>query len=305
MTARLANGSRAAAERLERSALLAPSILLLLAVVAVPMFRVLWLSLHEVQIGGAQVGDWVGLNHFVRLWSDSRWHQALGNTMVFTGLSVALEMIFGVGAAVLLQQQFRGRRFARALAIAPWVLPTSVMALAWAWIFNDAFGVANDVLTRLHLMDTPFAWLADARGSMAALVVADVWKTTPFVMLIALAGLQSISHEVLDAARLDGLRGFAQFRRVILPLLLPSLRVALIFRAIQAYGAFDLVYVMTGGGPAGATETVSLYSYRNYFRYLDFGYGSAVAIQATALGAGAAALLLFWPTWRRSRRLVR
>ena len=121
--------------------------------------------------------------------------------------------------------------------------------------------------------------------AMAAMVVADVWKTTPFVMLIVLAGLQGIPETVLEAARVDGLSSSQRLRRVVLPLLAPSLLVAVAFRTVQAYGAFDLPYVMTGGGPGGATETVSLYAYRNYFRYLDFGYGSAVVVQAVVLAA--------------------
>jgi multiple sugar transport system permease protein len=159
------------------------------------------------------------------------------------------------------------------------------MALAWAWIFNDTFGVANDVLLRLHLLSRPVAWLGEPRLAMAALVAADVWKTTPFVALVLLAGLQSIPEDVLEAARTDGASAGRRFTRVTLPLLAPSLVVAVLFRAVQAWGAFDLVYVMTGGGPGGATETVSLYAYQNYFRYLDSGYGWTIALHSMLLAA--------------------
>jgi multiple sugar transport system permease protein len=159
------------------------------------------------------------------------------------------------------------------------------MARGWAWIFNDSFGVLNDLLGRLGLVSRPVAWLGGPATAMMALVVADVWKTTPFVMLIVLAGLQGIPEQVLEAARVDGLSARQRLRRVVLPLLAPSLLVALAFRTVQAYGAFDLPYVMTGGGPGGATETVSLYAYQNYFRYLEFGYGSAVAVQGALLVA--------------------
>jgi multiple sugar transport system permease protein len=163
------------------------------------------------------------------------------------------------------------------------------MALAWVWIFNDSFGVANDLLVRLGLIGRPVAWLGQPGTAMASLVLADVWKTTPFVALIVLAGLQGIPEEIHEAARLDGLGAWARLRRIVLPLLLPSILAAALFRAVQAYGAFDIVYVMTGGGPGGATETVSLYAFQNYFRYLDFGYGSAIATQATIFAA-----LLSW-----------
>jgi multiple sugar transport system permease protein len=170
------------------------------------------------------------------------------------------------------------------------------MALAWAWIFNDSFGVANDLLARLGLIGRPVAWLGEPRTAMAAMIVADVWKTTPFVALIVLAGLQGIPEEILEAARVDGLGAWARLRKIVLPLLVPSILVAAAFRAVQAYGAFDIVYVMTGGGPGGATETVSLYAFQNYFRYLDFGYGSAIATQTTIFAA-----LLAWIVIRLAR----
>jgi multiple sugar transport system permease protein len=174
------------------------------------------------------------------------------------------------------------------VVLLPWALPTAVMALSWAWIFNDSFGVANDLLRRAGLTESPLAWLGRPGLAMAALVVAEVWKTTPFVALIVLAGLQGIPEELLEAARVDGLSAWQRLRHVVLPLLLPSLLVAVLFRGVQAYGAFDIVYVMTGGGPGGSTETVSLYAFQSYFRYLDFGYGSAIATQGALLAVAAA-----------------
>ena len=252
-------------ETRERALLLAPAALLLGAVVALPIARVIQLALPGVE--PAQ-----------RLAQDGRWWGALGNTLFFAGTSVILEVILGILFALALHRAIPGRGTLRALVILPWALPTAVMALAWAWIFNDAFGVANDVLMRVHLIDAPVAWLAHPGTAMATLIIADVWKTTPFVALIALAGLVAIPDELNEAARVDGLSPAQIFRRITLPLLAPALVVAAVFRLVQAFGAFDLVYVMTGGGPGGSTETVSLYSYQNYFRYLDFGYGSTIAV---------------------------
>jgi multiple sugar transport system permease protein len=266
-----------------RGFLLLPALALLAAVVALPILRVIQLSLFRVDLQGGMVLRWAGLDQFVRLWQDGRWWTALRNTAVFTGGSVALEMALGVAFALLLHRRFRGRGAVRALVMLPWALPTAVMGLAWAWIFNDSFGVLNDLLGRAGLIHGPVAWLGRPATAMLAMVVADVWKTTPFVMLIVLAGLQGIPEHVLEAARVDGLSPWHQLRRVVLPLLTPSLLVALAFRTVQAYGAFDLPYVMTGGGPGGATETVSLYAYQNYFRYLEFGYGSAVVVQGAVL----------------------
>ena len=270
----------------ERLSLFLPAAGLFALAVLAPVLRVIGLSASYVYLADGIETRWAGLGQFLRLWQDGRFLTALRNTLVFTASSVLLEMVLGVAFALVLHRTFRGRGVVRSLVILPWALPTAVMALAWAWIFNDSFGAANDLLLRAGLIRQPVAWLGGPASAMASLVVADVWKTTPFVTLITLAGLQTIPVEVLEAARVDGLSALRRFRRIVLPLLAPSLLVALAFRAIQAYGAFDLVYVMTGGGPGGSTETISLYAYANYFRYLDFGYGSAIAVQgALLLGA--------------------
>jgi multiple sugar transport system permease protein len=280
----------------ERVAFLLPAALLLAAVVAVPILRVVSLSFVRVELDGRAVTSWTGLSAYGRLWVDSRWWAALRNTAVFTGASTLLDTVLGVAIALVLHRRFRGRGALRAAVLIPWALPTSVMALAWAWIFNDSFGVANDLLARLGLFGRPGAWLGEPRTAKAAMIVAEVWKTTPFVALIVLAGLQGIPEEILEAARVDGLGASARLRKIVLPLLVPSILVAAAFRAVQAFGAFDIVYVLTGGGPGGATETVSLYAFQNYFRYLDFGYGSAIATQTTIFAA-----LLAWIVIRLAR----
>jgi multiple sugar transport system permease protein len=276
---------------------LLPAALLLALVVALPILRVIALSVTRSELDDGFHIEPAGLEPYLRLWQDGRWWTALGNTAAFTFWSVTGEMVLGVAFALLLHRAFRGRGPVRALVMLPWALPTAVMALAWSWIFNDSFGVANDLLRRLGLVDQPIAWLGQGGTAMLAMVVADVWKTTPFVTLIVLAGLQSIPHEVMEAARVDGLGAWRRFTRITLPLLTPSLIVALAFRMVQAYGIFDLVHVMTGGGPGGATETVSLYAYQNYFRYLDFGYGSAIAVQGVLI-----AILLVLAVLRFARR---
>lgn len=284
-------------ERLARSLPALPAILLVAVVVGLPVLRVVELSFLRVDLAPGLPESFAGLGQYRRLWLDGRWWTALGNTAVFASASVLLETVLGVAFALLLNQRRRGRGLLRAVVMLPWALPTAVMALAWGWIFNDSFGVANDLLRRAGLVAGPVAWLGEPGTAMAAMVTAEVWKTTPFVALIVLAGLQGIPEEVLEAARVDGLSAWQRFRFVVFPLLLPSLAVAVAFRAVQAYGAFDIVYVMTGGGPGGSTETVSLYAFQSYFRYLDFGYGSAIATQAVVLAAA-----LAWILTRLARR---
>jgi multiple sugar transport system permease protein len=171
------------------------------------------------------------------------------------------------------------------------MLPTAVIAVLWTWVFNDQFGVLNALLTRIGLLDSPIAWLARPDTAMGAIIVADVWKTVPFVFVILVAGLQNIPRELYEAMEVDGGGAWAKFRHVTWPHLLPFVFVAMIFRVVQAFAVFDLVWVMTGGGPGGATETVSVYTYQTYMRYLDFGYGSALAVATVAVLAVFAAFL--------------
>jgi len=276
----------------ERALLLVPVLLLLSLVVAVPALRVLLLGFTRTDLADGVVSSWAGLATHARTFGDGRFLGALRNTALFTGLSVLVEVVLGTALALLLDRSFRGRGALRAVVLVPWALPTSVMALAWAWIFHDTFGMANDLLSRLGLLGEPVAWLAQPGTAMAALVVADAWKTTPFVALILLAGLQGIPADVLEAARVDGAGALQRFRRITLPLLVPSLVVATLFRAIQAWGAFDVVYVMTGGGPGGSTETLSLYAFQSWFRYLDFGYGAAIAVQGMLVAILLAAVVV-------------
>jgi len=276
----------------ERALLLVPGLCLVIAVVGLPVLRVLALSFTRVDLDGGVSTHWAGFGSYARLWQDGRWWIALRNTALFVTMSVALESGLGIAFALALHRT-RARKALRAIVLVPWALPTAVMSLAWAWIFNDSFGVLNDLLRRLGLLAAPIAWLGEPRTAMFAMVLADAWKTTPFVALVVLAGLQGIPEELIDAARVDGLTAGQRLRHVVLPLLAPSILVAVVFRVIQACGAFDVVYVMTGGGPGGSTETVSLYAFQNYFRYLDFSYASAIAIQGM-LFAAATAVAIVW-----------
>ncbi len=258
--------------------LVTPALVLLALVFVYPIVRAFWLSLFTQNLGTELQPVFAGLGNFGRMVGDGRFWQSFGNTTLFTVVSVAVEMVLGMGVALVLHQSFRGRGVVRAIALLPWALPTAVMALAWTWIFNDQYGVLNDLLTRLGLIQQPINWLGEPILAMAALIAADVWKTTPFISIILLAGLQSIPQDLYEAHGIDGATPWQSFRQITLPLLMPQLLIALLFRLAQAFGIFDLVQVMTGGGPAGATETVSLYIYSTIMRYLDFGYGAALVV---------------------------
>ncbi|MCS6814756.1 MAG: sugar ABC transporter permease [Cyanobacteria bacterium] len=258
--------------------LVLPALIILALVFVYPIARAAWLSLFTQNLGTELQPVFAGLGNFKRMVGDGRFWQSFSNTIIFTIVSVSIEMVLGLGIALVLNQSFRGRGVVRAIALLPWALPTAVMALAWTWIFNDQYGVLNDLLRRAGLITQAVNWLGEPTLAMAAIISADIWKTTPFISIILLAGLQSIPHDLYEAHRIDGATPWQSFRHITLPLLMPQILIALLFRLAQAFGIFDLVQVMTGGGPAGSTETVSVYIYSTIMRYLDFGYGAALVV---------------------------
>jgi len=274
--------------------LLLPALLLLLFVFAYPIARAFWLSLFTQNLGTKLQPVFSGLDNYVRMAGDGRFWQSFWTTTVFTTASVLLELLLGMGIALVLNQRFLGRSLVRTSAIIPWALPTALIGLAWAWIFNDQFGVVNDLLLRLGLIKNGINWLGEPTLAMIAVIFADVWKTTPFISILLLAGLQSISPDLYEAHAIDGATPWQSFRQITLPLLLPQILIALLFRFAQAFGIFDLIAVMTGGGPGGATEVVSLYIYATVMRYLDFGYGAALVVVTFLLLVAAVAIASFF-----------
>jgi multiple sugar transport system permease protein len=273
--------------------LLLPALFMLALVFAYPILRAFWLSLFTQNLGTQLKLVFSGLDNYGRMVGDGRFWQSLWNTSIFTLASVFLELILGMAVALVLNQSFRGRGIVRTISLLPWALPTALMGLAWAWIFNDQYGIVNDILLRLGILQTGVSWLGDPTLAMMAVILADVWKTTPFIALLLLAGLQSISSDLYEAHAIDGASAWQSFWKITIPLLLPQIVIALLFRFAQAFGIFDLVQVMTGGGPAGATEMVSIYIYGTVMRYLDFGYGAALVVVTFLLLVAAVAIAAY------------
>ncbi len=256
--------------------LLLPSLIFLIAVFAFPLIRYVWLSFHadSVMTGLLAIPN-QGAN-WQRFIHDSRYWQDLFQTLRFAFVSVTAEVVLGLIIALILNQPLRKRALIRSSSLIPWALPTTVMALGWRWIFNTPYGPIDRLIQ--SGLGRPLNALGEPSIAWITTVYADIWKTTPFVALILLAGLQTIPSDLYEAAKLEGAGPWICLRRITVPLLIPYLGLALMFRLAQAFGVFDLVQVMTGGGPASSTESIALYAYWNALRFLDFGYSATIMI---------------------------
>ena len=255
-----------------------PAAVLIGGVLLYPALRAAFLSVTHHNLSTGFTTRFAGLDNFLRLFADSRLQSSLVVTTLFVAISVAVEFVLGLALALAASRLARGQSVVRTLLLVPWTLPTAVVGVLWAWILNDQFGILNHLLVQAGVLGGPVAWLAQPSTALGSMIVADVWKTVPFVFLIFLAGLQAIPGELYEAVAMDGGGRLAAFRYVTWPHLVPFVFIALIFRIIQAFAVFDLVYVLTGGGPGGATETLSVYAYQTTMRYLDFSYGSTIAM---------------------------
>ena len=253
-----------------------PALMLIALVFGWPMARYAWLSFHADSVLTGLVPIPNGGANWMRLLSDARFWQDSFQTGRFALMSVSLELLLALAIALLLDQRWRGRGAVRALTLLPWALPTTMMALGWRWIFNTPYGPLEQLAGAVGI--PPLNLLADPRFAWIATVAADVWKTTPFITLILLAGLQTIPADLYEAFRLEGGQAWQSLRSITLPLLTPYILLSLLFRLAQAFGVFDLIQVLTGGGPASSTESLALYAYLNAMRFLDFGYSATVML---------------------------
>ena len=273
--------------------MLLPMVLIVLAVTAYPFANTIWLSFHERPLVGLHaVARWVGLQNYADALDDPDFGAALRRTLYFTIVSVAAEVLLGVLVALLLNQPFRGRAAARALLVLPLAMPTIVSSMMWRLIYNPEFGSLNAALTQLHLMDGYRSWLGVPGLAMNMVILAEVWKNYPLVAVIVLAALQTVPRELHEAAVIDGAGALRRFWAVTFPVLLPPLSVAIVLRTIEAFRVFDIVYIMTRGGPADSTKTASFFVYDQSFSYLQAGSGASYALMVVAISMVLIALYL-------------
>jgi multiple sugar transport system permease protein len=254
--------------------LLLPTMLLLGIFIAYPFVRGIVLSVTDSRVGVA--GDFVGLDNFRRLWGDSIFRTAVYNTFIYTGVTTVFKLGLGLWLAVLLNRNFRGKAFTRAFILLPFIIPTVLSTFAWKWMFDPTFSVLNWLLYHLGAITGRINWLGDPDLAMISIMVVNIWRGVPFFAISLLAGLQTISPELNEAAAIDGARPWQRFWHVTWPLLLPVTMVVMLFSVIQTFADFQIVYVMTGGGPANATHLFATYAYQ-------IGVGTGLLSQGAAI----------------------
>jgi multiple sugar transport system permease protein len=263
-------------ERRLGTAMLTPSLLVIALVAAYPIVYAVWLSLNEYSVIHPGLSRFVGFDNYSEALGSSQFWEAMKTTLLFSVISVGLELVIGLGMAMVMHRAFRGRAVLRAVVLVPWAILTVVTAITWRTIFEPELGFVNSVLSSLGLPGGDVVWLGQEGYALAAMILADVWKTSPFMALLLLAGLQGIPDELYDAAKVDGASTWQSFRSVTLPLLVPAITVALIFRTLDALRIFDLPYVLTKG--ANGTETLSLIAQKELVLNRNTGLGSALAV---------------------------
>lgn len=262
--------------------LMLPLLVVMVAVIGWPLVDTVHLSFTDAKLVGTG-GNYRGFDNYWNMLASQNFQRTLVTTTWFAIISVAAEMVIGVAAALLLNQQFRGRTALRALMILPWALPTVVNATLWRLIYNPEYGALNAALMQIGLIESYRSWLGEPNTALAALIIADCWKNFPLVALIALAALQAVPRDITAAALVDGAGALARFRFVILPYLAGPLMVALVLRTIEAFKVFDIIWVMTRGGPANSTRTLSILVYQEAFSFQRAGSGASLALIVTLL----------------------
>ena len=271
---------------------LGPALALIGVVILAPLAVGIGYSFREFSLLRPDDAPWVGLENYRALWGDAAFWRALENTLVWTGASLALQFLLGLGLALLLSEPFPGRRVVQAVVFLPWAVPTFLIGLTFSWLLNPVIGPIPHWLFALGLLEEPYNILADPRTALWGPILANVWYGVPFFAITLLAALSAIPSELYEAAEIDGASAWQRFTKITLPFLGPTIVITVMLRAIWIAVFADLIYVMTGGGPANATQTLATYVFTTAFRRLDFGHASAVAVAMLVLLMLYAAVLL-------------
>ncbi len=257
--------------------LIAPTILIFCAVIVYPLISAIYLSLFSIYTPTME-GEWAGLSNYRALLATGEFWRSLGNNLVWTVGTLTLQIVFGIGVALVLHQNLWFRSLARSLVLFPYFLSTVVAVLVWRWLFNDLYGVLNHFLMWARIIDMPIDWLGSMPNAMISMILVGAWKYFPFVVIAVLARLQTIPDELYEAATIDGAGAVARFKDITLPQLREVLVVIVLLRTIWDFKEFDLIYLLTGGGPVISTQTLPLLVYKEAFALNQMGSASAVAV---------------------------
>ncbi|WP_445492729.1 carbohydrate ABC transporter permease [Niallia sp. 03133] len=275
----LKKGKKSWSDRKLAFILITPPLLFILTFTLYPIIRVFWMSLHKIIVTQPWLGTpFTGVGNYVKMIHDLRFWHSIGFTLGFSILTIAFELMIGLFLAVIANKQFKFRGIVRAAILFPWVMPTIINALAWRWMYNQDYGLFNGLLIKFGLIDHSLNWLGDSKLAFIAICIVAIWKTSSFIAIILLAGLQSISSDIYEAAMIDGASSFQSFIYITLPLLRNVFLVAVVLRTMDAMQAFDLMFGLTQGGPGNSTESLPMYIYRSAFVDMDWGYGSALGV---------------------------
>lgn len=256
--------------------LILPSMIIIFGILLYPILYSFVMSFCKV-IFSDNTFQFVGLQNYIEMFRDSYFVNSITLTVYFTIVTVFLEIILGVGIAMVLNQEFHGRGFVRGIMILPWALPSVVNAIMWKWIYDSNYGALNALLSQTHIIDNYHVWLSDPSSALNLMIFANVWKETPYVVLLTIAALSNISGELYEAARVDGASSWVSFWKITLPLIKPVVLILAITKTIWAMQTFELVLILTGGGPANGTQLITFFIHKNTFKFQEFGYGSAMA----------------------------
>jgi multiple sugar transport system permease protein len=285
--------SAGARERLFGYALLLPTLTLLGLVILYPLLDGVRISLMRMKLTSVAEPRFVGLQNYVSLFQDEKFWFTLRTTAVWTVANVVAQIILGLALAVLLNEKIRGRGLYRSIALIPYIVPSVAAALIWRWMYDGSSGIINAILFRLGLIESYRPWLGEVSTALPAVIIESIWKGTPFVMILLLAGLQTISPEYYEAGAIDGASAWQRFRDITLPLLRPSLAVATVLTTVYTVNNFNAIWLMTQGGPLGTTEILFTWAYKMAFQRFDFGMAAAISVVLFGILAIFAAIYIF------------
>lgn len=265
--------------------MLAPALLLLGGFILYPAFNAFYLSFTSTNLLNVSAQRFIGLDNFTEMFARSDFYQSLRISLVWTFGNVAFQLILGMVGALILNAKLRGRGLIRGIVLLPWATPSVLVALMWLWILDPNLGIVNDILQAIGLQNEPMAWLANERTALPTLMAIDIWQGVPFFAVMILAALQGVSADLLEAARIDGAGAWQTYWRVVLPLIMPTVLITVMLRLIWTANYFDLILVLTNGGPANATLTLPLNAYITAYKGSDLGGGAALGVVQALLGA--------------------